>query len=42
MRDAWTDHARKSGIYRFPIREFAKQAILITPQSRARYLIYEM
>ncbi|MDJ1505678.1 hypothetical protein [Xanthocytophaga agilis] len=42
ITDAWTDHARKSGVYRFPISELAKQPILLNPQNRARYLVYEM
>lgn len=42
VTDAWTDNARKSGIYRFDIQELKKQSVSINPANRSKYLLHEM
>lgn len=42
ITDAWTDNARKSGVFRFRITELAKQTIVVDAKNRANYLVHEM
>jgi sugar lactone lactonase YvrE len=42
ITDAWTDNARKSGVFRFSIAAMAKQPIVLDVKNRADYRVHEM
>jgi sugar lactone lactonase YvrE len=42
ITDAWTDNARKSGVFRFNMAELSKQTITIDAKNRSKYLVHEM
>lgn len=42
VTDAWTDNARKSGVFRFSIAELNKRPVTINAANRPKYLLHEM